>query len=775
VNDRLNRIATRWLLGAFLLPWAIFGILWLCFPLPVDKLNPPASTVVLDRDGRLLRAYLAPDDTWRIRVTGGEISPALKAAVLAYEDRSFYIHPGVNPKSILRAAVANLWARRIVQGGSTITMQVARLMEPKERTILGKLVEVFRALQLEVRYSKDQILTYYFNLAPYGGNLVGVGAASRFYFGKSPDCLSFGEAALLATIPNSPNRYRPDVSADEARRGRDKILQILKSQSRITGRQFAEAVAEPIPDRRFDLPFQTPHFADLLVRAHPHEKRLQSTIDPVIQRLAETSLHNHLRPLIPQGITNGAVVVIDNQTRELLALVGSYDFFDSLNHGQVNGAIAPRSPGSALKPFVYALGINDGLISPRSLLFDVPVEYSGYRPVNYDETYHGAVTAEDALIRSLNVPAVNLSARLGADGVYTLLKTAGISTLPQPQEYYGLSLVLGGCEVNLLELTNLYSGLANGGNFAPCKLLRSAADVGGKQLLSQGTCYVITDILSQLRRPELPAIWESTLQLPRVAWKTGTSYGKRDAWSIGYTPRFTVGVWVGNFDGKGNPRLVGAEVATPILFAIFDALESTSSNRWFIAPNSVARRQVCAISGLPPSEYCAVTADENYIPGTSPNQTCQMHELIMVDKLTGRRLCSHCRGTRIYTEKIIANWPVEITTWMQRNGYPIDPIPQHFDNCPQLASGQSPVIVSPSPDAEYILRSGVDPQYQKILLDASVSNKTRKIYWFLNKRLIYSGSPEQRVFISPTPGAHTLVCLDDEGRSAEVKLTVRNQ
>ncbi len=729
----------------------------------------------LDRNGQLLRAYLAPDQMWRIHVDGNQISPALKTTVLAYEDRAFYRHPGINPKSILRAAISNWRAGRVTQGGSTITMQVARLMEPKDRTMTGKLIEIFRALQLEVRYSKDEILTFYFNLAPYGGNIIGVGAASRFYFGKSPDKLSFGEAALLAAIPNSPNRYRPDIKASEAKPGRDKILGLLRRQSKITSAQYAEALAEYVPDRRFDMPFNAPQFADFLIKCYPQQDELHSTIDPTVQHLAETTLRAHLKPLIPQGITNGAVVVIDNVSKDVLALVGSVDFTDSLNKGQVNGAVAPRSPGSALKPFVYAIGIDEGLISPRSLLYDVPVNYSGYRPVNYDETYHGAVTAEDALIRSLNVPAVNLSAKLGGDGVYTLLKDAGITTLPNPQEYYGLSLILGGCEVNLLELTNIYSGLADSGAFRDYRLLKSAPDPIARKLLSSGTCYIITDILSQLRRPELPAVWEATLHLPKVAWKTGTSYGKRDAWSVGFTPRFTIGVWAGNFDGKGNPRLVGAEVATPILFDIFDALESAGDNRWFVPPNTVARRQVCAVSGQLLSAYCAATANEIYLPGISPNQPCAMHEIIMVDKQTGKRLCSHCRAKRTYDEKIVVNWPAEIATWMERNGYPIDPMPEHFAQCPQLASGQNPVIVSPSPDAEYFILPDVDIQYQKILLDASVSNRTRTVYWFLNKRLISSGSPAKKVFITPTAGTHTLVCLDDEGRSAEVKLTIRNQ
>jgi penicillin-binding protein 1C len=745
----------------------------LLFPLPVEKLHPPSSTVVLDKDGHLLRAYLAPDEMWRIQVNSSEISPTLKRAVLAYEDHWFYYHSGINPKSILRAAIANLRAGRVVQGGSTITMQVARLMEPKARTFRNKLVEVFRALQLEWKYSKDEILTFYFNLAPYGGNIVGVGAASRIYFNKSPDRLSLGEASLLAAIPNSPNRCRPDLNAATAKQRRDKVLGIMVQRDEITLAQLAEASAEPIPRQRFDLPFTAPHYSDLLVKSNPHAERLETTIDPTIQRLAESTLKGNLRPLLAQGISNGAVVVIDNQTQGVLAMVGSYDFFDSANGGQVNGAVSPRSPGSALKPFVYALGLDQGVISPQSMLFDVPVEYSGYKPVNYDETYRGAVTVVEALVRSLNVPAVNLSAKLGFEAVYTLLKESGTTTLPKPSDYYGLSLILGGCEVTLLELTNAYAGLANGGKFRPYRLLNLQEPPQEKRLLSEGTCFILTELLSELRRPELPAVWEASVNIPKVAWKTGTSYGKRDAWSVGFTPRYTIGIWVGNFDGKGNPRLVGADVAAPVLFAIFDALESSGDNRWFVQPADVARRQVCSVSGLPVSPNCVTTRDELYIPGVSPGQTCAMHEMIIVDKKSGKRLCSHCREGHEYQEKLVVHWPGKIAVWMERNGYPIDPIPEHNQLCPRVASGEGPVITSPSLNSEYVIRPEVDVKYQKILLDASVSNRTRTIYWFLNRQLIYSGNPAEKVFITPIPGVHSLVCVDDEGRSSETRLTVR--
>ncbi|MFQ5770355.1 MAG: penicillin-binding protein 1C, partial [bacterium] len=609
--------------------------------------------------------------------------------------------------------------------------------------------------------------------APYGGNIVGIGAASYFYFKKSPEKLSLGETAILAAIPNSPNQFRPDHHPEAAKRARAKILNLLMQQDKITSKQREDALSESIPPVKYALPFFIPHLATKLIQMYPQTERLQTTIDHQIQSLTKTLLQTHLNPWQSRGIHNGAVVVIENQTQEVLAMVGSNDFFDDKNDGQVNGAMAPRSPGSALKPFIYALGLEHGLIAPQSLLNDVPVEYSGYRPVNYDELYHGAVTVEEALIHSLNVPAVNLYARLGEDGIYAFLKEAGISTLPKPKDYYGLSLILGGCEVTLLELTNLYAGLANQGLFRPVRLLKSQVNIEGKALFSAGACFILTEMLTRLRRPELPAVWEAAIDIPKVAWKTGTSYGHRDAWSIGYTPEYTIGVWVGNFDGKGVPELVGAEVAAPILMALFEVLEKPTSNRWFVQPESVELRQVCSVSGMPVSKFCVSRKEEWFLPGISPNQPCTIHQLILVDQETGQRLCSHCRIGREYTEKIVEHWPAEIATWMARNGSPIDKIPAHYAKCSKMVAGEGPIIQSPTANTEFKIRPNVDLKYQNILLDASVSNRTKTIYWFQNGHLIFSGSPNEKVFLKATKGAHTLLCMDDEGRSSEVKIFIK--
>ena len=764
--------------GTVLIPLLLFLIANRLFPLPVEKLHQPPSTIVLDRHGEWLRAFIASDESWHIPEPSlDEISPQLRTAVLTYEDRWFYRHFGINPFSIVQAAIDNIKAGKIVRGGSTITMQVARMMEPKARTVPNKLIEMFRALQLELAYSKDEILTLYFNMAPYGGNIVGSAAASRIYFNKPQNRLNLGEAALLAAIPNSPTYLRPDVYPENARVARKKVLRQMRKFGKIDASELQEAASDSIPTVRYPMPFKAPHLTRLLAKTESGH-RIYSTIDSDIQELSERVLRENIAPLQREGISTGAVVVMDTKSREVLAMVGSHDFFDQASEGQVNGATAPRSPGSALKPFIYGIALERGLITPERLLHDVPVNYAEYSPVNYDGEYRGYVTARDALAHSLNVPAVNLYAQLGNDGIYALLKRAGISTLSEPKTHYGLSLILGSCEITLLELTALYAGLANLGEFGQHRLTRQSGDTlpapSTKRLLSRGACFILTEMLTEVRRPDLPAAYEASMNLPKVAWKTGTSYGHRDAWSVGYTPAYTIGVWVGNFDGHGSPSLVGSEVAAPILFALFNALTNSASNRWFTRPYQVSTRKVCALSGMPVSGNCPTTKVDNYISNLSAKAPCRVHKRITIDNETGATLCSHCRIGRFYHQVVYEEWRPEVATWLSKSGFAIQPIPPHNPNCVGVVAGRGPLIRSPSGDSEYHIRAGVNLEYQKLLLAASVSNRTKQVFWFVNGELIFKGAPTESVFYTPVAGTHMLTCVDDEGRSSSRTLVIKD-
>jgi penicillin-binding protein 1C len=632
-----------WLIGL------VAGIIFLAaiadrsiFPLPVNRLTKDHAYFIYGRDGSLLCSFASTDHFWRKPVTLGGISPTLVATVLACEDRWFRYHPGFNPVSLLLAAIDNIKAGEIVRGGSTITMQIARMMEPKPRTITNKIIEILRAVQLELHYSKDELLEIYFNLAPYGGNIEGIGAATHFYFGKSPDRLSISETAILTAIPASPNKYRPDRNPTTCRDRRNVLLTLLYNAGEISEIDYNEALEEEMPTHRSTRPFIAPHFCQSMINQYSGLSEIHTTIDLSIQTMAEQLSRDHLASLRAKGIHNLAVVVIDNTTGELLALVGSPDFNDTRHSGQINGATAIRSPGSALKPFVYALGFETGKITPATKIDDIPVSYAGYSPENYDEEYHGLVSAQDALIQSLNVPAVNVTADIGLKEYYDLLLAAGISSLDKQYFEYGLPLVLGGCEVSLLELSNLYSMLANGGWYRPIRKSTESDTTQSRQILSDEACYITSSILANLERPELTSSWEFTKDLPTIAWKTGTSYGRKDAWTIGYNPAYTVGVWAGNFSGEGSPYLVGVETAAPLMLAIFREISIGQEIKWYEIPDGVAVRNICTVSGMLPDENCPTTRDELYIRYNSPANRCSVHKRIIIDQKKNHMLCRAC-------------------------------------------------------------------------------------------------------------------------------------
>ena len=467
---------------------------------------------------------------------------------------------------------------------------------------------------------------------------------------------------------------------------------------------------------------------------------------------------------------------MDTQNRHVLAMVGSHDFFDRKALGQINGTLAPRSPGSALKPFVYALAMEEGLITPETLLFDVPVTHADYTPVNYDGKYNGYVTARRALARSLNVPAVNLNARLKNRTLHAFLKQAGISTLA-PAQKYGLSMVLGGCEVNLLELTTLYAGLANMGEFGPYQLTKRhqlKTENDSKRLLRQETSFIITEMLTNSQLPtntvKNPEAFERTMNLPKIAWKTGTSYGHRDAWCIGYSPTLTIGVWLGNFDGKGTPMLSGTDAATPILFALFTALTGQDTHHWFTKPAQLKTRQVCTLSGAPISTHCPTYKEDVYIPSVSSVAVCAIHKRIYIDESTGYSLCSHCWGNSDRStgndKKIFEEWPANAATWLAENGFAVSVLPAHNPLCTGTIAGNAPIILSPAEDTTYYIREGVPLENQKIRLIASASSRTQNLFWFLDGELIFQGNAGEQYWLTPAKGKHMLTCVDAEGRSA---------
>jgi penicillin-binding protein 1C len=521
------------------------------------------STVVVDRDGQVLRPYATSDGRWRLPATVESVDPRYVAALIAYEDKRFFDHPGVDPRALARAAWQLLRNGRVISGGSTLTMQVARLLEPRrERTLLVKLREIVRAIALERTLTKQQILALYLSRAPYGGNLEGVRAASLAYFGKDPRRLTLGETALLVALPQSPEVRRPDRAPDTARRARDRVLERIAAAGIVAHDEIARAGSESVPVARRPMPILAPHAADQAVAAAPARKLHRLSIDASLQKTLEDLARERARALGPD--VSVAIVVVDNARGEILARVGSADYFDERRAGQIDMTQAPRSPGSALKPFVYGLAFEDGIVHPETLIDDRPVRYGSYAPENFDLTYQGTVTARRALQLSLNVPAVLLLDAVRASRFTARIAEAGAPLALPKGEVPGLAVALGGVGVKLTDLTMLYAGLARLGTVLP--LTERQDDVASapapRRLIDPAAAWYVGNVLSGTPPPE-------NAVGGRIAYKTGTSYGYRDAWSLGFDGRRTVGVWVGRADGAPVPGLIGRVAAAPILFDAF--------------------------------------------------------------------------------------------------------------------------------------------------------------------------------------------------------------
>jgi penicillin-binding protein 1C len=542
----------------------LFGVWWIKSLGPLPALaEADTSTQVLDRNGQLLRAYARPDGRWRLPATVADVDPRFVEMLQTYEDRRFRTHWGVDPLAMARAVWQFLSNGEVISGGSTLTMQVARLLEPRaERTIGAKLRQVVRAVQIEQHFSKDEVLGLYLTLAPYGGNLEGIRAASLAYFGKEPKKLSLAQAALLVALPQSPESRRPDRSVRIARAARDRVLDRIAKAGIIPADEVAYAKQEAVMAGRRPMPAFAPHAADQAVAAAPKQKVQRLTIDLSLQRRLEELARERARAL--GANLSVAILVVDNATGEVLARVASSDFFDERRAGQVDMTDALRSPGSALKPFIYGLAFEDGIAHPETLIEDRPVRYGAYAPENFDMTFQGTVTARRALQQSLNVPAVSLLDSVGASRLNARITQAGGTLVLPKGETPGLAMALGGLGIKLSDLTMLYVGLARGGNAVPLteRIVDGAEPATSRRLLDPVAAWYVGNILVGTPPPENAAGG-------RTAYKTGTSYGYRDAWSVGFDGTHTIGVWVGRPDGMPVTGLTGRTAAAPILFDAF--------------------------------------------------------------------------------------------------------------------------------------------------------------------------------------------------------------
>jgi penicillin-binding protein 1C len=724
------------------------------------------STGVWSADGELLRVTRSSDDQYRLWMPLSQVSPDLVDAFLLKEDRWFYVSVGVNPFSLSRA-VFRTYRGGERQGGSTITMQLARMAyHLNTKTPAGKLRQIGAALWLEARYSKRDLLEAYLNVVPFGGNIQGVGAASLLYFGKPAARVTLGEALTLAVIPQRPasraGRSVTDgnILVPRAALGRQWLRR--KGDTAAARRQIDLPI---VVRRQADMPWQAPHLVDaLLANRTPPSGRLDTTIDAGLQRVVENQIQRHLKQFGERGIRNAASLLIDARDMSVKAWVGSADYWSDAIDGQVNGVTAKRSPGSALKPFVYALALDQGVLHPQTVLRDAPTSFGPFAPENFDGRFFGPISAEEALIRSRNVPAVWVALQLKQPNLYQFLQSAGVRHL-KAESFYGLALALGGGEITMEEIAGLYAMLANDGLLRPLRIDPSAPPAEGVRLLSAEASFVTLDMLRRNPRPDDDGMIPVRARWP-VAWKTGTSWGFRDAWSAGIVGPYVLVVWIGNFDGQGNPAFVGVDAAAPLFFRLADALNLARPAETappLTPPPGVARVAVCAESGDLPNAFCPHTVDTWYIPGKSPIRVSQLHRAIAVDPQSGRVLCPpYSSGARF---EVFEFWPSDMLKLFREAGMPRR-TPPPLPACATGDPAETPRIASPLRNVSYALRRTAP--HETIALDASAAGDVQRVFWFdgsalIGVRRVADGALAWR---PASAGLHLIRIVDDHGRSA---------
>lgn len=778
-------------------PWLLGGLVLLClawlFCLPQPLFESPYSAVLSDRNGMLLGARIARDGQWRFPYNE-HVSEKYATAVIAFEDARFYLHPGIDPLSTLRALWQNLNAGRVVSGGSTLTMQVIRLARNNQRRHVGeKMLEMFLATRLDASNSKAEILALYAAHAPFGGNVVGVETASWRYFGKQADQLSWAEAATLAVLPNSPALIHPGRNRQRLLNKRNRLLQKLQQQGHLDTLTCELAQSEPLPDAPLALPHLAPHLLDRFMAASGKAQHFQSTLDGNLQQQLNAILARRQELYRGNGVHNMAAVVLDVATGEVLAYVGNVQGAGAEHGEQVDVIAAPRSTGSILKPYLYALALESGQILPGSLLNDVPTQLGRYKPENYYESYDGAVPANRALVRSLNVPFVLLLQTYGLDKFHFNLQRLGLTTLNKAPAHYGLSLILGGAEARLLDLTNTYASMARVlgrfyerdgrygiNDFHPPVFFKTKKYAAAKKLLweapllSAGAVWHTFEAMQEVERPMSSGEWTLFRASRRIAWKTGTSYGYRDAWAAGVTPRYAVGVWVGNADGEGRPGLIGVDVAAPVLFDIMEILPQAEA--WFDPPyDAMTQAAVCRQSGYRAGEHC--TVDTLWIPKSGLQApACAYHQLLHLDPTGTWQVNSACESPdRMLHRPWFVLPPVEEYYYRSKNPSYQPPPPFRADcmGAPGTVEDTKPLqLIYPRQAARIFVPVDLDGKLGSTVFQVAHRNPNAEVFWHLDGVYLGSTRTFHQMALQPDVGKHILVVVDPQGYRLEQKFEV---
>ncbi|MBL0684015.1 penicillin-binding protein 1C [Aquimarina mytili] len=766
----------------------VLGILliWYLFSLPKPLFNDPTATVIETKEGELLGAKIAKDGQWRFPETNS-VPEKFKTCIIAFEDQQFYRHPGFNPIAMVEAIRENIKAGMVVRGGSTITQQVIRLSRKgKKRTYFEKIKELILATRLELGTSKEDILKLYASHAPFGGNVVGIDMAAWRYFGLQPDQLSWAESATLAVLPNAPSLIYPGKNQTKLLEKRNRLLTTLLKQKKIDSLTYDLAVHEGLPQKPYFLPQTAPHLLDQLAKKY-NGQRIETTIDIRLQKQVNEVVRQHHEIVKQNEVHNMAVLVLDVDTREVISYVGNAPT-DKNHQKDVDIIRASRSTGSTLKPLLYAAMIDKGELLPEQLVSDIPTIIAGYNPKNFDESYSGAVPANRALARSLNVPAVRLLQQYGLQRFRDELNAFQIKGLKYSADHYGLSLIVGGAEGSLWDLCKTYTGLASTLNHyqntsseyftkeivEPVVLAKNKVDFGKKvsekQNYGAGSIWLTFEAMKKVNRPEGDEAWQFYDSSREIAWKTGTSFGNRDAWAIGVSQKFVVGVWIGNADGEGRPELTGLNAAAPVLFDVFNLLPKT---QWFAAPyDDLIEIDVCSISGFLAGSNCP-----NKKTYTSPlgakTKSCPFHELVHLDIKQQYRVNSSCESVANIIHKPWFVLPPLQEYFFKTNNASYKSLPPYRSNCVRETQEKMDFIF-PKANSSVYLPKGFDGKTNELILKIAHTNPETQVFWYIDDKFIGTTKQFHEMPVLPKPGQHIITVLDEKGNELKQRIEVKN-
>lgn len=767
-----NRVLRAFGIGIIplLFIWLILKI-WVWISPPI--LSTGYAKEIQYSDGTTMHVFLSPDQKWRLEARETQIPDRMKDWIEWKEDKYFRLHPGFNPVSILKSLFLNATTGKRKSGASTISMQISRLRNQNSRNWSSKLKELLDAIRIEACYSKSELFQYYLNHLPFGGNVEGFRAAALLYFGKEPINLSIGQMAALIVVPNHPNRFHPLRHTQALEKKRNQFLQKLHFHGKISADELKMARLEPLFPGWHSLPREAPHLAKHLSLSM--ENPVVTTLDKTLQRQMEGLLKQASSGLNRMGIPNAACLLAESSTGAIKVWIGNPDFQDQENSGQVDGVRAIRSPGSTLKPFIYALAMQKGKITPGTILYDIPQDFAGYQPENYDHEFRGAVTAKSALLQSLNLPAIGLLRELGVDSFVAFMDNLEMKTISQKTKKPGLSLAVGGCGTTLFELTQAYCILAANGKLAKLHALKSEKQEVRNSRLQQAACEMVRNNLSVENRSEaiLPFV-KNKSGYGRIAWKTGTSFGRRDAWCIGFGNRFTLGLWLGDFRGQGNASLSGVDVASPLFQKLLLQAENPENRipaDSFLTQSGWKRRRVCIETGLLPGANCLNLVNDWYLPLTSSNSTCEHIRKVETNPEETISYCMYCRPNSSGHWILADNRPPGYLQFIPEQNRFLKAIPRHNPDCPQFRSSSSLSILSPAQDRAYYLEGS---KSVRIPIQILAQSESFPIAILLNGKKILEIKTGKELSWDFEAGQYRITAVDNTGNSQSNQFWVKD-